>query len=148
MNINKIIGIILTTVLLTAGVFMIVSDQQRAKESVSTPKVEIPTSVTSTSASVAPKSTTPSTTVSTPKTTISSGYTAVQVALHASAADCWTIVNGNVYNLTSWISRHPGGERAILQMCGTDASSDFNEQHGGQGGPERILAGYKVGALK
>ncbi len=70
-----------------------------------------------------------------------------EVAKHNSASSCYTIVNGNVYDMTNWISQHPGGQRAIKSMCGIDASAMFNNQHGGQGGPERILASYKLGAL-
>ena len=36
-------------------------------------------------------------------------YTLAQVAIHSSAADCWTAINGSVYNLSAWIARHPGG---------------------------------------
>lgn len=95
--------------------------------------------------------TAPKTTSSTPKTTTIpkvSSYTTAEVAAHSSATSCWTIVNGNVYDVTSWISKHPGGAGAIKGMCGVDASDDFNEQHGGDGGPERVLSGYKIGALK
>ena len=32
-----------------------------------------------------------------------------EVALHSSGDDCWSAVDGNVYDLTKWISEHPGG---------------------------------------
>jgi hypothetical protein len=32
-------------------------------------------------------------------------------------------------------------------MCGIDASAQFNDQHGGQGGPEKVLASFKIGTL-
>lgn len=77
-----------------------------------------------------------------------SGYTSSEVALHASASSCWSIVNGSVYDLTSYISRHPGGEKNILRICGKDGTSAFEGEHGGDSKPENILAGYKIGALK
>jgi cytochrome b involved in lipid metabolism len=52
-----------------------------------------------------------------------------------------------VYDLTRWISDHPGGEQAILSICGKDGSSAFDNQHGGQSKPERILAGYEIAPL-
>ncbi len=76
-----------------------------------------------------------------------SGYTAAQVAAHASAQSCWTSINGNVYDLTSWINQHPGGSEAILSLCGTDGTKAFMQQHGGQGRPEQELATFKIGAL-
>ena len=85
---------------------------------------------------------------STPATTTKVSYTLAQVALAKTSAKCWTAINGKVYNLTSWIGKHPGGESAILQLCGKDGSAAFNAQPGGQAKPENILAGYFIGTLK
>ncbi len=79
--------------------------------------------------------------------TVVAGLTISEVAKHNSAASCYTIVNGSVYDVTSWISKHPGGQGAIKGMCGVDASADFNGQHSGDRRPENELAGFKLGAL-
>ncbi|MES2135302.1 MAG: cytochrome b5-like heme/steroid binding domain-containing protein [Patescibacteria group bacterium] len=76
-----------------------------------------------------------------------SGITGADVAKHASRNDCWSTINGNVYDLTSWIPNHPGGEQAILQLCGKDGSAKFNGQHGGAAKQAGILAGFKIGIL-
>lgn len=81
-------------------------------------------------------------------TTTAKTFTLTQVATHSSESDCYSAINGNVYNLTTWITQHPGGDRAILSICGKDGSGAFNDRHGGQGGPESILAGFEVGILK
>lgn len=52
------------------------------------------------------------------------------VASHADATSCWTVISGNVYDLTSWIGKHPGGDKAILASCGIDATEMFNGKHG------------------
>jgi cytochrome b involved in lipid metabolism len=52
-----------------------------------------------------------------------------------------------VYDLTAWISKHPGGERAILSICGKDGSAAFNDQHGGQRRPANELSGFKIGTI-
>lgn len=80
-------------------------------------------------------------------TATSSLYTMTEVASHSSVTSCWAVVNGNVYDLTSWISQHPGGEQAILGLCGKDGTSAFEKQHGGQEGPENALAGFQIGSL-
>jgi cytochrome b involved in lipid metabolism len=80
-------------------------------------------------------------------TTAAQIYSLAEVAKHASATSCWTAVRAQVYDLTSWISEHPGGESAILGMCGRDGTQDFMDQHGGQGRPERELAKYNIGSL-
>jgi len=69
------------------------------------------------------------------------------VAQRNTAASCWSVVNGTVYDLTAWIERHPGGSGRIIGMCGRDASASFNGQHGGEGGPASYLAEYRLGEL-
>lgn len=34
---------------------------------------------------------------------------ASEVATHSKADDCWIVVNGKVYDLTSFAPNHPGG---------------------------------------
>jgi len=70
------------------------------------------------------------------------------VKTRKSPTDCWTIVNRKVYNLTAWISQHPGGTSRIIAMCGKDASTAFNAQHAGQGSPNTNLAEYQIGIVK
>lgn len=76
-----------------------------------------------------------------------SGYSLATVESHNSTSSCWTVINGNVYDVTSWINKHPGGKQAILGTCGKDASAYFNGQHGGQAQPISVLATFKIGAL-
>ena len=80
-------------------------------------------------------------------TTVVSGITLAQVAQHNSRSSCWSAINGNVYDLTSWIPNHPGGEHNILILCGKDGSSNFNGAHGGKPKQATILAGFKLGVL-
>lgn len=75
-------------------------------------------------------------------------YTLAQVEAHNTGTDCWSVVSGGVYNLTSWIAQHPGGQSSILGMCGRDATGAFMAQHGGQGNPARELAAFKIGVLQ
>jgi len=76
-----------------------------------------------------------------------SGYTMAQVARHNSAASCWTVIEGVVYDLTPWPNQHPGGAQVILGMCGQDGTSAFTAQHGGQRRPTGELAQFKLGPL-
>lgn len=73
-------------------------------------------------------------------------YTMTQIALHNSAASCYTAINGSVYDLTPFIGQHPGGS-VILSLCGIDGTAGFQAQHGGQRRPESELASLKIGIL-
>lgn len=76
-----------------------------------------------------------------------SGYTMAQVATHNGASSCWTAIGGDVYDLTSWISQHPGGEQAILSICGRDGTAAFESMHGRDPRAQSILASFKLGSL-
>lgn len=69
------------------------------------------------------------------------------VATHSSEQSCWTTINGNVYDVTKWISQHPGGSGAILRLCGKDGTDSFAGKHGGQPRPASELASFKIGTL-
>lgn len=82
-----------------------------------------------------------------PASAATKSYTLAAVKAHKSASNCWTAVNGKVYNLTKWISKHPGGSSVIKAMCGKDATSAFKAQHGLSGRPASTLAAYRIGTL-
>lgn len=73
--------------------------------------------------------------------------TAAEVAKHDSANDCWSIVKGKVYDLTSFVSRHPGGQSEIKAICGRDGSSSFLSQHSGDSQANSQLSGFVLGEL-
>jgi cytochrome b involved in lipid metabolism len=75
------------------------------------------------------------------------GFTLAQVSERNSAAECWVVIDGGVYDLTQWIRSHPGGSGAILNLCGKDGSASFTSQHGGQARPSSTLDGYYLAPL-
>merc|ERR1719181_705977 len=52
-----------------------------------------------------------------------------EVAKHSSKDDCWVVLNGHAYNLTSFMNEHPGGAAIIAKYAGRDASKAFNPIH-------------------
>ncbi len=74
-------------------------------------------------------------------------FTAVEVAKHNDQNSCYTIISGSVYDLTSYIFKHPGGPGKVLTICGQDGTSAFMGKHGGQSKMEQTLASLKIGAL-
>ena len=53
-------------------------------------------------------------------------FTMEEVARHNQPEDCWLVAHGRVYDVTSFLKRHPAGEFAILRHGGTDSSTDFD----------------------
>jgi cytochrome b involved in lipid metabolism len=78
---------------------------------------------------------------------VNGSYTLDDISQHNSQTSCWAAINQKVYDLTTWIPQHPGGEKAILSLCGTDATAKFAAQHGGMSGPNEQLANFEIGAL-
>lgn len=80
--------------------------------------------------------------------TTEKSYTTTEVAAANTASKCWTIVNGSVYDLTSYTNAHKGGSSAILSLCGKNGSAAFSGQHGGQNKPAYDLSKLFIGKLK
>ncbi|MSR85768.1 cytochrome b5 domain-containing protein [Candidatus Woesearchaeota archaeon] len=74
-------------------------------------------------------------------------YTLEEVSLHNSSESCYTAIDGKVYDLTTWIAIHPGGDAAILSLCGIDGSEKFNEKHGNSGSAKYELSLFYIGEL-
>ena len=82
----------------------------------------------------------------TPTPTVT-GSTMAQVRANNTARSCWTVIDEVVYDLTKWISNHPGGSSAILFLCGTDGTNAFSAQHQNQARPAIRLDTYRLGPL-
>ena len=76
---------------------------------------------------------------------VESRYSMANIAKNNSTSSCWAAISGKAYDLTDWISRHPGGAGAIVSICGTDATSVFQGKHGGQSSPASSLSIYLLG---
>ena len=51
------------------------------------------------------------------------------VKAHNKADDCWLVISGKVYDITSFLSDHPGGKKAPLMVSGGDATEEFEMLH-------------------
>ena len=72
---------------------------------------------------------------------------ASEISKHSTATDCWSIVNGNVYNLTTNVKSHPGGAGVIKNICGRDGSDAFKNQHGSSAKPNNVLSRFLLGSV-
>ena len=49
-------------------------------------------------------------------------YTRKEVSEHKKDKDAWIVVDGEVYDVTRWLSRHPGGAKVLMHYAGEDAT--------------------------
>ena len=73
-------------------------------------------------------------------------FTLQEVKKHNTINDAWIIIKGKVYDVTSWIPKHPGG-KIILQGIGKDASSLFKNYGHPKYVEKTILPKYYIGKL-
>ena len=52
-------------------------------------------------------------------------YSLEEVATHNSELDCWTVINGKVFNLTPFVQDHPMGAQ-MLKAAGIDGTELFS----------------------
>jgi cytochrome b involved in lipid metabolism len=65
---------------------------------------------------------------------------------HSSRESCWLAIDGSVYDVTSFISNHPGGDR-ILSGCGKDATALFSSIQGHLTEGKEMLPQFFIGKL-
>lgn len=52
------------------------------------------------------------------------------IAQHNVESDCWLLIDGKVYDLSSYMIAHPGGKAIIIPYCGKDATTAFATKDG------------------
>lgn len=77
-------------------------------------------------------------------------YSTAQVAEHNNATSCWLIIDGEVYDLTSFIDVHPANPKTILKYCGQDGTQGFETKDRNRPHSEEargLLKRYLIGTL-
>jgi cytochrome b involved in lipid metabolism len=74
-------------------------------------------------------------------------YTMQQVLKHNKKEDGWLVINKKVYNVTTWIDKHPGGA-VIENYLGRDATKAFQSVGHPEYVMKTILPKYYIGVLQ
>jgi len=69
------------------------------------------------------------------------------VSEHRSKKDLYIVVHDKVYNASTFVDEHPGGEEVLLDVGGQDATEAF-EDVGHSDEAREILEGLLIGKLK
>jgi len=68
-----------------------------------------------------------------------------EIHKHNSKDDCWLVIKGKVYDVSQWVSRHPGGD-LIMQGAGREATPFFVPYHPSK--VSKMLNKYEIGSVK
>ncbi|EMC99512.1 hypothetical protein BAUCODRAFT_29858 [Baudoinia panamericana UAMH 10762] len=74
-------------------------------------------------------------------------FTYSDISEHTSKRDLYLVVHDKVYNASSFVDEHPGGEEVLLDVGGQDATEAF-EDVGHSDEAREILNGLLIGNLK
>ncbi|CZR52040.1 probable cytochrome b5 [Phialocephala subalpina] len=78
---------------------------------------------------------------------MSKEFTYSDVSSHSSKKDLYLVIHDKVYDSSSFVDEHPGGEEVLLDVGGQDATEAF-EDVGHSDEAREILEGLLVGNLK
>lgn len=73
-----------------------------------------------------------------------------ELAEHADEESCWKAIEGNVYDVTDYIPRHPTPDSVMLRWCGYESTPGWVDKGGSRGhspAAEAMLREYLVGRL-
>ncbi|AEC10735.1 Cytochrome B5 isoform C [Arabidopsis thaliana] len=66
------------------------------------------------------------------------------VAKHKCKNDCWILIHGKVYDISTFMDEHPGGDNVLLAVTGKDASIDFEDVNHSKDAKE-LMKKYCIG---
>ncbi|GEQ67925.1 hypothetical protein JCM33374_g1591 [Metschnikowia sp. JCM 33374] len=69
------------------------------------------------------------------------------VSAHSSKDDCWVIIHGKVYDVSTFLDDHPGGAAVILKYAGKDATKAFDPIHPGDTLTKYLPEKYHLGPV-
>jgi cytochrome b involved in lipid metabolism len=71
-------------------------------------------------------------------------YRLSEVASHNTKSDSWLVIHNKVYDITKFLTEHPGGEEVLLDVAGTESTDAF-EDVGHSNDARDMLADYHIG---
>ncbi|KAF2820193.1 hypothetical protein CC86DRAFT_471334 [Ophiobolus disseminans] len=71
-------------------------------------------------------------------------FNAAEVATHSTKDNLWVTIHGKVYDVTSYVRDHPGGEEILVDVAGKAASEEYDEV-GHSEDADQILNDHLIG---
>ncbi|CAH1173568.1 unnamed protein product [Phaedon cochleariae] len=73
-------------------------------------------------------------------------YSLADVKKHNDKNSTWLVINNHVYDVTSYLLEHPGGEEVLLEHAGQECTEDF-EDVGHSSDARELMQKYRIGEL-
>lgn len=73
-------------------------------------------------------------------------YRLEEIEKHNDGRSCWLVIHNKVYDVTSFLEEHPGGEEVLLELAGSDGTEQF-EDVGHSDDARSLLKDYYIGDL-
>ena len=77
-------------------------------------------------------------------------YRLSDVARHAKPEDCWMVIDGQVYDFTTYIAQHPTPPAILTAWCGKEATQAYRTKNVGRAHSpyaDSHLPKYRIGVL-
>ncbi|KNA14665.1 hypothetical protein SOVF_105330 [Spinacia oleracea] len=78
--------------------------------------------------------------------TLTKLFSMEEAAQHNTKDDCWVVIDGKVYDVSSYLDDHPGGDDVLLSATGKDAKEEFEDAGHSQDARDEMEK-YFVGEL-
>ncbi|XVF85786.1 hypothetical protein PTKIN_Ptkin17bG0145700 [Pterospermum kingtungense] len=78
--------------------------------------------------------------------TLTKLYTMQEASQHNTKEDCWIVIDGKVYDVSSYLDEHPGGDDVVLEVTGKEATDAF-EDAGHSESARELLETFCIGEL-
>lgn len=78
--------------------------------------------------------------------TLSKLYSMQEASEHNTKDDCWVVIDGKVYDVTTYLDEHPGGDDVVLAATGKDATEEF-EDAGHSKSAKELMETFCIGEL-
>ncbi|CAI9785303.1 unnamed protein product [Fraxinus pennsylvanica] len=78
--------------------------------------------------------------------TLTKLYSMEEASQHNTQEDCWVVIDGKVYDVSSYLDEHPGGDDVLLRATGKDATDEF-EDAGHSKSARELMESFCIGEL-
>ncbi|KAL7163735.1 hypothetical protein ACSBR2_039789 [Camellia fascicularis] len=78
--------------------------------------------------------------------TLTKLYTMREASQHNTKDDCWVVIDGKVYDVSTYLDEHPGGDDVMVAATGKDATDEF-EDAGHSKSARELMETFRIGEL-